>query len=117
MKGKGWDAALWFSLASLTKETAILAPLALFAWGLLPQRWRSRDGKNLSERRFRQPVLLLLPLLPLVAWYVIHYLKTGFVFGNPEFFRYNVEATLQPLRILLALLVRHVAASASRARR
>jgi hypothetical protein len=106
MKGKGWDAALWFSLASLTKETAILAPLALFAWGLLPQRWRSRDGKNLSERRFRQPVLLLLPLLPLVAWYVIHYLKTGFVFGNPEFFRYNVEATLQPLRILLALLVR-----------
>jgi hypothetical protein len=33
-------------------------------------------------------------------------LKTGFVFGNPEFFRYNVEATLQPLRILLALLVR-----------
>ena len=50
--------------------------------------------------------MLLLPLLPLVAWYVFHYLKTGFVFGNPEFFRYNVEATLQPLRILLALLVR-----------
>ena len=34
MKGRGWDAALWFSLASLTKETAILAPLALFAWEL-----------------------------------------------------------------------------------
>jgi len=106
MKGKGWDAALWFSLASLTKETAILAPLALFVWSLIPQRWRSWEGKNLPERRFRQPVLLLLPTIPLAAWYVFHYWKTGFVFGNPEFFRYNVEATLQPLRILLALLVR-----------
>ncbi len=28
------------------------------------------------------------------------------VFGNPEFFRYNVAGTLQPLRILLALLIR-----------
>ena len=33
-------------------------------------------------------------------------LRTGLVFGNPEFFRYNVEGTLQPLRILLALLIR-----------
>ena len=35
-----------------------------------------------------------------------HYVRTGFVFGNPEFFRYNVEATLHPIRILLALLLR-----------
>lgn len=105
MKGRGWDAALWFSLATLTKETAILAPVALFAWELI-SRWRSWQGKNLAERRFRQPALLLVPMIPLVAWYVFHYWKTGFVFGNPEFFRYNVEATLQPLRILLALLVR-----------
>jgi Dolichyl-phosphate-mannose-protein mannosyltransferase len=106
MKGRGWDAALWFSLASLTKETAILAPLALFTWELAPRRWRRWEKENLPERRFRQPALLLVPVLPLVAWYVFHYRKTGFVFGNPEFFRYNVEATLQPLRILLALLVR-----------
>jgi len=106
MKGRGWDAALWFSLASLTKETAVLAPLALFAWELFSLWWRSRQGKSLPERRFRQPILLLFPLIPLSAWYVFHYWKTGFVFGNPEFFRYNVEATLQPLRILLALLVR-----------
>ncbi len=106
MKGRRWDAALWFSLAGLTKETAILAPLALFAWELVPQGWRSWENKNLPERRFRQPALLLVPLLSLTAWYVFHYWKTGFVFGNPEFFRYNVEATLHPLRILLALLVR-----------
>ena len=106
MKGRGGNAALWFSLASLTKETAILAPLALFAWELVPRRWRSWQKENLPERRFPQPGWLLLPMLPLAAWYVFHYSKTGFVFGNPEFFRYNVEATLQPLRILLALLVR-----------
>ncbi len=27
-----WKSALWFSLAALAKETAILAPLALFGW-------------------------------------------------------------------------------------
>src|SRR5579859_176904 len=30
-----WKQAVWFSLAALAKETAILAPLALFAWELL----------------------------------------------------------------------------------
>jgi hypothetical protein len=54
----------------------------------------------------RSSLLLLIPGLPLVVWYAYHYARTGFVFGNPEFFRYNVQATLHPLRILLALLVR-----------
>jgi hypothetical protein len=40
--------------------------------------------------------------VPLAAWYAYHYAKTGFLFGNPEFFRYNAEATLTPLRILAA---------------
>ncbi|MFZ0801385.1 MAG: glycosyltransferase, partial [Terriglobales bacterium] len=39
-------------------------------------------------------------------WYLYHYHRTGFLFGNPEFFRYNVQATLRPLRILLALGMR-----------
>src|SRR5260221_501639 len=30
-----WKQVLWFSLAALAKETAILAPLALFGWELL----------------------------------------------------------------------------------
>jgi Dolichyl-phosphate-mannose-protein mannosyltransferase len=50
--------------------------------------------------------LLLIPLVPLALWYAFHYAHTGFVFGNPEFFRYNVKATLQPLRVLLALGLR-----------
>jgi hypothetical protein len=47
-----------------------------------------------------------LPLIPLGCWYAYHYERTGFVFGNPEFFHYNVEATLHPLRIVLALGLR-----------
>ena len=105
VRSQGWEAAIWFSLACLTKETAILAPLALFVWDLLLPLLPSWDGKTLP-RRSRQTILLLIPVLPLTAWYVFHYHETGFVFGNPEFFRYNVQATIQPLRILLALLVR-----------
>src|SRR4029077_15139097 len=49
---------------------------------------------------------LLLPLLPLTAWFGFHFARTGYVFGNPGFFRYNVAATMQPLRILFAVLRR-----------
>jgi hypothetical protein len=42
----------------------------------------------------------------LTLWYTYHYARTGYIFGNPEFFRYNVAATLDPLRFLLALALR-----------
>lgn len=109
MKGKGWEMALWFSLASLTKETAILAPVALLVWDFGSRLARFKDGNEWRwrfRRRLRNPLLLLVPLVPLAAWYAYHYSRTGFVFGNPEFFRYNVEATVHPLRVVLALLVR-----------
>jgi len=123
-----WSAALWFSLAALAKETAILAPMALFAWELLAALFvipsEARDpGSSRVQRKTRFLVAfaprndkvvggpavcgpLLLPLLPLALWYALHYVRTGFVFGNPEFFRYNVQATVQPLRVLLALGLR-----------
>jgi hypothetical protein len=108
---------LWFSLAALAKETAILAPLALFGWELLayfirarskespenPMRWQEIFPP--AERRTRC-FYLLLPLLPLAGWYAYHYAKTGFLLGNPEFYRYNVAATLNPLRIPLTLGMR-----------
>ena len=50
--------------------------------------------------------LLVFPIVPLALWYAFHYSRTGFVFGNAEFFRYNVSATMQPLRVLLALGLR-----------
>ena len=107
--------AIWFSLAVLAKETAILAPGALAGWEIVQfviGRWvpaklssvaRPDSRGRLSLHRF---ISLLPPLLPLALWYGYHYSRTGYVFGNPEFFRYNVAATLSPLRILLALATR-----------
>ena len=124
---------VWFSLAALAKETAILVPIALFLWdliccGLMARRGAergcgvTREGMASSravtdsnsdrparleaDAGIRTTLSLLSPGLPLALWYAYHYTRTGFVFGNPEFFRYNVEETLHPLRIFLALLLR-----------
>ncbi len=88
-----WLAALFFALAALSKETAIVTPLCLAAGELL---WPSRSSRTMAAG------ILVTPLLPLAAWYSYHRLKTGFVFGNPEYLRYNATATLSPLRIGLA---------------
>jgi hypothetical protein len=101
--------ALWFSLAVLTKETAIIAPLALFAWELLGTRilgLAAKRRQNEAPESRKKYAALLFPCIPLALWYAYHYHRTGFLFGNPEFFRYNVQATLHPLRILLALGLR-----------
>jgi hypothetical protein len=107
-----WKQVLWFSLAALAKETAILAPLALFGWELLGYFIRRRS-KESRWKEILPPVgrrthflYLLLPVAPLAAWYAYHLAKTGFLLGNPEFFRYNVAATFNPLRVPLALGMR-----------
>jgi hypothetical protein len=103
-------ASLWFSFAVLAKETAIFTPIALIALELLgfvinPTSrlrglWHSESGKP------RMIFAMLVPAVVLAGWYAFHYSQTGYVFGNPEFFRYNVASTLNPLRFLLALLLR-----------
>jgi hypothetical protein len=108
--------SLWFSLAALAKETAIIAPLALAAWELLraltaweplkARSLRANENQGAPTPSIKRTLALLLPCLPLAAWYAYHYLKTGYVFGNPEFFRYNVAATLSLPRFLLALALR-----------
>ena len=157
---KNWVAcALWFSLAVLAKETAVLASLALFGWEIAQVFFPSlRDGNNplaaavcdreslylgnpapttardhgsapfdnpkrtalrrrgsvslqaheprTKDRALAPVAALLFPTLPLALWYVYHYHRTGFVLGNPEFFRYNVAATTNPIRIALAFLLR-----------
>lgn len=98
---------LWFSLAAMAKETAILASLALFGWealtSLLPPKWK--EFYPPIDRRTSKPILLL-PLVPLACWYAYHYAKTGFLLGNPEFVRYNVAATVNWLRIPFAMGMR-----------
>lgn len=108
VEGRIVATALWFSVATLTKETAILAPLALAGWevvGLLARKSGSRALPAGSRNGWRVAGLLL-PAAPLAVWYGYHYARTGYVFGNPEFFRYNVAATLNPVRFLLAFIFR-----------
>ncbi len=110
--------AIWFSLGALAKETAILAPLALAGWEVLRLMMPKGDAlrglwqdaheadPEYGTRPARRVLSLLIPVLPLALWYAYHYARTGYVFGNPEFFRYNVAATISPLRFLLALALR-----------
>ncbi len=110
--------SVWFSLAVLAKETAILAPLALAGWEVLQvvfmkagapclaRSWRETWGCLPRLFQWRLFFALLVPAIPLALWYAYHYHRTGYIFGNPEFFRYNVAATMSPLRIALASLMR-----------
>ncbi len=66
----------------------------------------ARENEGVPPASIQRTVALLTPLLPLIAWYGYHYAKTGYVFGNPEFFRYNVAATLSLPRFVLALGLR-----------
>jgi hypothetical protein len=94
-----WIAAVCFAVAAWCKETAIVTPLAIALWEIyLYLRGKEDRGANL-----RAGMVLLTPLAALVAWFAYYYHRTGYVFGNPEFVRYNATATLSPLRILLAL--------------
>ncbi len=109
MPRKPWAAAAWFSLAALSKETAIVIPLALAVLCLV----ESRRAPGMARiRLWREAAWLAGCALPLIAWYGYHYAKTGFLFGNPEFLRYNAQANLAPLRIVAAFFHRSLHLSA-----
>ncbi|HEY0796544.1 MAG TPA: glycosyltransferase family 39 protein [Acidisarcina sp.] len=115
---KALGATLCFSLAVLSKETALITPLALALWEVW-QVWQlqfetqpapSPDSKayptpirKYFNEHINAAIRNLLPAIPLALWYAYHYHRTGFIFGNPEFLRYNATAILSPLRIFLAL--------------
>ena len=83
-------AAGLLAAACLMKETAVIAPLALLlVAGPRSRRW------------------LLLPVAVLGLWYVWYHHLTGYWFGNPQYFAYNVgQAALSLPRVALALLRR-----------
>lgn len=99
--------ALLFTSAALAKETAIVTPVALAGWELL----LTIKARRHAEPRTAIPhpthsaqkiAALLFPILPLAAWYAYHRARTGFIFGNPEFLRYNATANLDAYRVLLS---------------
>jgi len=99
-----------FSLAALTKETTIIVQLAIVSWELtrsLRDRRSSPASVSIGERESRNlHFALVIPAIPLALWFFYHYHRTGYLFGNPEFFRYNVSATLSLTRIIFAALRR-----------
>jgi hypothetical protein len=115
VEDRPWMMTLWFSLAALAKETAIVAPLALLVWCVIAAivRLRSEDSVRPRWEQFAPPpgrhmraFHLLLPVVPLACWFGYHDAKTGFALGNPDFLRYNLAATLNPLRIPIAFVMR-----------
>jgi 4-amino-4-deoxy-L-arabinose transferase-like glycosyltransferase len=93
------------ALAALAKETAVLVPLTLCAWEFVCRVARRRDrfaALVCLESRRRSvwwTLSLLLACVPLALWFAYHRSRTGYTFGNPEYFRYNVESTLNLSRI------------------
>ena len=60
-----------------------------------------------QKRNWLRTLSLLLCLVPLVCCgSTYHHYKTGYFLGNPEYLRYNLGATLTPLRVALAMLIR-----------
>ena len=86
-----------FALAALSKETAIVTAVVLGLWELV----LAATEKDWS--RWRAVTALFFAVLPLALWYGYHWRHTGFVFGNPEFLRYNATANLSVGRVLTSL--------------
>lgn len=95
-----WPSQLAFCLAVLSKETAIITPLAFALWEVLQPR--DASGRD----RFRRAAIALVPVTPLLCWLAYHHHATGRFFGNADFYQYNVTQALSPLRFLLALAQR-----------
>jgi 4-amino-4-deoxy-L-arabinose transferase-like glycosyltransferase len=96
---KPWFAAAWFAAAALSKETAIIVPITLAAISLFESL---RAPGRARIRLWQEAAWFASCAVPLAVWYAYHFTKTGFLFGNPEFLRYNAQANLSPLRIMAA---------------
>ncbi len=76
--------------AALTKETSILLPLVLML-------------TLLRERRLREAAYYVVPALALSVWLFALWRATGTPFGNAEFAHYNLNYSLDPLRMVFSL--------------
>ncbi|HLK35068.1 MAG TPA: hypothetical protein VKT29_18365, partial [Terriglobales bacterium] len=101
--GQGWQTAMWFGMAALAKETAILAPAVLLAWEVACPFLKWKETLCVfPSRNWRRIVALLVPAAILGLWFAYRYWRTGSALGNAEFVRYNLLDTLNPLRVVVA---------------
>jgi hypothetical protein len=116
LEGRRTQAVIFAALAAVAKETTIVVTLTLFGADLLgwiAYRWRPQWAARwaVARRTLLETSSYLLALVPLGIWYAYHFHHTGHVLGNPDYLRYNVGATITPLRIVLTAVMRlwHVA--------
>ncbi len=92
------------TLLCLVRETGALVVLTLAALELLGRGSRCRHshpaitGSGQVRMPVRSALWLLLPLLPLAAWFLYLRWQTGLWLGNPYFAFYNVWGVLHPAR-------------------
>ena len=100
LEKRPWASAILFSVAVLSKETAIVGPMAILGIEVL---LTIRDRVQGKEDATRITFPLLLSLVTLAAWmgYLQH--TTGSAFGDPDYVKYNTAGKLRPLRVALAL--------------
>ncbi len=95
----------FFCLAVLSKETAVVQPVAL-AVAQTVLAWQRRGDPARARAHWRWAAALSVPVPVLAAWFAYHYRKTGYVFGNPVFLRYNATANFTLPHVLYALRIR-----------
>ena len=98
--------AILFSLAALSKETAIITPIALGLWEAVLLITERNTKASIASLAWL--AALFAPAIPLALWYLYHFHRTGFIFGNPEFLRYNATANLSLARVLVSLWHRFI---------
>jgi 4-amino-4-deoxy-L-arabinose transferase-like glycosyltransferase len=98
-----WTIAL-FSLAAMSKETAIFAPVVLLLWEFVCP-WVFKR-LCLYPPRWQRMLALALCGFPLAVWFLYLHRRTGYFFGDPGYMQYNLSSTLSPLRIAVAVVLR-----------
>jgi 4-amino-4-deoxy-L-arabinose transferase-like glycosyltransferase len=78
------------TLLVLVKETGVVAPALLAAWLII------------AEKRWREPLFFAPAFVALAAWLVFLKQQTGYWLGDPGFAQYNVEYTLNGVRVVMA---------------
>ena len=83
-------AAVACTVLVLVKETGVIVPAVCGAW-------------LLHERRYREAAYFVAPAVALAGWLVLLDHRTGYLFGSPEFTRYNLFYPLHPVRMAVSL--------------
>jgi Dolichyl-phosphate-mannose-protein mannosyltransferase len=102
----GVERRLWasqgaFILAVMSKEIAVITPVALALW----EFFFSPDAKSWTKK-LELAAIRFVPVLPYAAWLLYHHHVTGRFIGGDAFYHYNVTTAVGPIRFIVALGLR-----------